>query len=110
MYRNSVDIFLVQFRPLKALPLLSLQRHFRVLTKFAHVESRLSGHKRQREVVFYAPVNLCARRACSTSVAVGISTVRHLRYSSRRWHGCRTGLAWACGTSSMLHHCSLLSN
>src|SRR5438128_4872093 len=39
-----------------------------------------------------------------------ISTVRHLRYSSRRWHGCRTGLAWACGTSSMLHHCSLLSN
>ena len=49
-----------------------LQRHFRVLTKFAHVESRLSGHKRQREVVFYAPVNLCARRACSTSVAVGL--------------------------------------
>ena len=31
---------------------LSLQRHFSVLTKFAHVESRLSGRKRQREVVF----------------------------------------------------------
>jgi hypothetical protein len=27
---------------------LTLQRHFRVLTKFAHVESRLSGRKRQR--------------------------------------------------------------
>src|SRR6266705_5546555 len=51
----------------------SLQRHFRVLTKFAHVESRLSGRKRQREVVFYAPVNLCDRRACFASVAVGVS-------------------------------------
>src|SRR5207253_10675686 len=29
---------------------LSLQRHFSVLTKFAYVESRLSGLKRQREV------------------------------------------------------------
>ena len=28
------------------------QRHFHVLTKFAHVESRLSGHKRQREMLF----------------------------------------------------------
>jgi hypothetical protein len=51
---------------------LPLQRHFRVLTKFAHVESRLSECKRQREVVFYAPVNLCDRRACSASVAVGL--------------------------------------
>jgi transposase-like protein len=34
---------------------LTLQRHFRVLTKFTHVESRLSGHKRQKEVVFDAP-------------------------------------------------------
>jgi hypothetical protein len=50
----------------------TLQRHFRVLTKFAHVESRFFGHKRQREVVLYVPVNLCARRACSTSVAVGL--------------------------------------
>jgi signal transduction histidine kinase len=31
---------------------LSLQRHFSVLTKFAHVESRLSGRKRQREMLF----------------------------------------------------------
>src|SRR5438132_3099074 len=38
---------------------LALQRHFSVMTKFAHVESRLSGRKRQREVVFYAPINLC---------------------------------------------------
>src|SRR5712691_7367644 len=52
--------------------LLSLQRHFSVLTKFAHVESQLSGRKRQREAVFCAPVNLCARRACSASVAVGL--------------------------------------
>ncbi len=51
---------------------ISLQRHFSVLTKFAYVESWLSGRKRQREVVFYAPVNLCDRRACSASVAVGI--------------------------------------
>jgi len=43
-----------------------------VLTKFAHVESRLSGRKRQREVVFYAPVSLCDRRPCSASVAVGL--------------------------------------
>ena len=34
---------------------LTLQRHLRVLTKFAHVESRLSGRKLQRKVVFYAP-------------------------------------------------------
>src|SRR5438876_7918455 len=53
---------------------LTLQRHFRVLTKFAHVESRLSGRKRQRKVVFYTPINLCDRRPCSTSVAVGLST------------------------------------
>ena len=52
--------------------LLALQRHFRVLTKFAHVESRLSGRKLQRKVVFYAPANLCDRRPCSTSVAVGL--------------------------------------
>src|SRR5712691_3350848 len=55
-------------------PFLTLQRHLRVLTKFAHVESRLSGRKRHREVVFYTPVNLCARRACSTSVAVGVES------------------------------------
>ncbi len=40
--------------------------------KFAHVESRLSGRKRQREEGFYVPVNLCDRRPCSTSVAVGV--------------------------------------
>jgi len=51
---------------------LSLQRHFRVLTKFAYVESRLSGRKGQREAVFYTPINLCDRRPCSTSVAVGL--------------------------------------
>ena len=55
-----------------SLETITLQRHFFVLTKFAHVESRLSGRERQREVVFYAPVNLCDRRACSASVAVGL--------------------------------------
>jgi hypothetical protein len=54
--------------------LLTLQRHLSVLTKFAHVESRLSGRKRQRKVVFYAPVNLYDRRVCSASVAVGLTT------------------------------------
>jgi hypothetical protein len=43
-----------------------------VLTKFSHVESRLSGRQRPTEVVFYAPLNLCDRRACSASVAVGL--------------------------------------
>src|SRR5262249_11884641 len=43
-----------------------------MLTKFAHVESRFSGRKRQREEVFYTPVILCDRRPCSTSVAVGL--------------------------------------
>src|SRR5437899_9885814 len=57
-------------------PRIALQRHFSVLTKFANVESRLSGRKRQREVVFYVPVNLCERRACSASVAVGIFHIR----------------------------------
>src|SRR5262245_51280618 len=61
---------------------LTLQRHFRVLTKFTHVESQLSGRKRQREAVFYAPVNLCDRRPCSTSVAVGLST--HEQSAGRR--------------------------
>ena len=56
--------------------LISLQRHLRVLTKFAHIEPRLSGRLRRREVIFYNPVNPCDRRVCSTSVAVGISVGR----------------------------------
>src|SRR5262249_47954335 len=53
---------------------LALQRHLRVLTKFVHVESWLSGRYRPTEVVFYTPLNLCDRRACSASVAVGLDT------------------------------------
>src|SRR5437870_11946843 len=49
----------------------TLQRHIRVLTKFAHVEMQLSGRLRRRGVMFYKLVNTCDRRACSTSVAVG---------------------------------------
>jgi hypothetical protein len=58
---------------------LALQRHFRVLTKFAHVESRLSGRKRQRKAAFDVPLNPCARSVCSRSVAVGLVT--HLLYT-----------------------------
>src|SRR5262245_26443017 len=47
-------------------------RHSHMLTTFVHVESRFFGHKRQRSVVLYVPVNLCDRRACSTRVAVRI--------------------------------------
>src|SRR5262249_32674605 len=52
---------------------LSLQRHLHVLTKFSHVELRLSGRQQPTEVVFYAPLNLCDRRVCSAYVAVGLS-------------------------------------
>ena len=41
------------------------------LTTFAHVESQLSGRKRQREVVFSAPVNLCIEEHVLQCVAVG---------------------------------------
>ena len=59
-----------------------------MLTKFAYVESRLSGLKRQREVVFYVPVNLCDRRVCSASVAVGLYTqiIRQMASHSLRVH------------------------
>src|SRR5262245_61247628 len=71
--RHPTDKAKAMVHPLVVvLTVITLQRHFRVLTKFAHVESQLSGRKRQREGVFYAPVNLCDRRACSASVAVGI--------------------------------------
>src|SRR5713101_5696843 len=55
----------------------TLQRHFSVLTKFAHVELRLSGRLRRRRVIFYKLVNPCDRSACSTSVAVGVIYVVH---------------------------------
>src|SRR5215831_3879952 len=64
---------------------IALQRHFRVLTKFAHVESRLSGRQRPTEVVFYAPLNLCDRRACSASVAVGIRLQPITHYGCTFW-------------------------
>jgi hypothetical protein len=66
---------LLEVRERRREDIIALQRHFRVLTKFAHVALRLSGHKRQRGAVFYAPVNLCDRRPCSASVAVGIVVV-----------------------------------
>src|SRR5438477_12923756 len=53
---------------------ITLQRHLSVLPIFTHVESRLSGRKQPREVVFYTLVNLCDRRLFSVSVAVGLSS------------------------------------
>jgi len=63
---------------------LTLQRHFSVLTKCAHVESRFFGRRRQGKVVFYASVNLCDRRACSVSVAVGIIVRQTYRSSLKK--------------------------
>src|SRR5215471_19167044 len=51
---------------------LPLQRHFRVLTKFSHVESGLCGRKRLGKAAFDVPINPCVRSACSRSVAVGL--------------------------------------
>src|SRR5262249_48889393 len=73
-------------------PKIALQRHFRVLTQFAHVESWLSRHKRQREVVFYAPVNLCDKRACSASVAVGIEAFTRYPSAYRGVYNRQAGL------------------
>src|SRR5207249_860350 len=52
----------------------SLQRHLGVLSKFAHVESRLCGRQRRGKAAFDVSINPCARRACSRSVAVGFFT------------------------------------
>jgi tetratricopeptide (TPR) repeat protein len=51
---------------------LALQRHFRALAKFAHVESRFCGRKRREKVAFDTLINLCVRSTCSRSVAVGL--------------------------------------
>ena len=42
----------------------TLQRHFSRLTKFAHVESRFCGRKRQEKAVFYVSINPDANKAC----------------------------------------------
>src|SRR5438445_12624477 len=52
---------------------LTLQRHLGVLSKFAHVESRLCGRQRRGKAAFDVSINPCARRACSRSVAVGLT-------------------------------------
>lgn len=53
--------------------ILSLQRHFSALPKFAHVDSRFCGRKRRGKALFDVPINPCVRDACSKSVAVGLS-------------------------------------
>jgi hypothetical protein len=52
--------------------LLSLQRHFGVLSKFTYVESRLCGRQQRGKAAFDVSINPCARRECSRSVAVGL--------------------------------------
>jgi hypothetical protein len=52
--------------------LLTLQRHFSALPKFAHVESRFCGRKRRGKALFDVPINPCVRDTCSKSVAVGL--------------------------------------
>src|SRR5499427_2956067 len=66
--------------------LITLQRHFRVLTKFSHVESGLCGRKRRGKAAFDVPINPCVRSACSRSVAVGLYRMGHK-------HGSRTECA-----------------
>jgi hypothetical protein len=81
---------------------ISPQRHFSTLTKFADVESRFCGRKRQREEVFYTPVTLCGRRPCSTNVAVGIYLYHSLFQKLTEgmlWNvdtGTRSGTLFAC--------------
>src|SRR5262249_59919589 len=48
------------------------QRHLSASTKFAHVESRLCGHKPPSKTVFYMSVNLCVRTHVCRSVVVGL--------------------------------------
>jgi hypothetical protein len=55
---------------------ITLQRHFRVLTKFAHVESRFRGCKPQGKAVLDILVNPCVKSVCSRSVAVGIKFIK----------------------------------
>jgi hypothetical protein len=55
---------------------LALQRHFSVLTKFAHVELRVCGRKGRGKTSFDVPVNPCVRSICSRSVAVGLKASR----------------------------------
>jgi predicted transposase YbfD/YdcC len=55
------------------LKILTLQRHFSALTKFAHVESRFCGRKRRGKAALEVPINPCAGSVCSRSVAVGLT-------------------------------------
>src|SRR5262249_31380129 len=57
---------------------LPLQRHFNVLPKFAHVESRFCGRKGRGKSAFDVPINPCVRSICSQSVAVGLLPL-HMR-------------------------------
>jgi hypothetical protein len=51
---------------------ITLQRRFSALTKFARVESRLFGLKRQRKAIFYTSITLVLETHFRRSVVVGI--------------------------------------
>src|SRR5881409_2642970 len=51
---------------------ITLQRHLSASAKFAHVESRLCGHKRPGKAGFYTSTTLCVRKHVCRSVVVGI--------------------------------------
>src|SRR5262249_39857308 len=52
--------------------LLSLQRHFSGLTKFACAKSRLSGRNRKAQVVFAGPTLLGSTKHVCRNVVVGL--------------------------------------
>jgi hypothetical protein len=52
--------------------ILTLQRHFSALTKFAHVELRVCSRKRRGKAALDVPINPYVRSVGSRSVAVGI--------------------------------------
>jgi hypothetical protein len=55
--------------------ILTLQRHFSALTKFAHGESRFCGRKRQEKAVFYVPINLGSTKHVCRNVVVGVKNL-----------------------------------
>src|SRR5262245_11094750 len=54
---------------------LTLQRHFSAPTKFVHVKSWFCRREQRGKVASCIPINPCVRRACSRSVAVGLTTL-----------------------------------
>jgi hypothetical protein len=62
----------------KAMSIIALQRHFNALPKFALVESRLWGHKRQRDTAFHMATNLCVRTAISGDLLSAVISTHYI--------------------------------